>query len=85
MKSVNLHEGIDSILVIVQHRLKANSNPPEIPLTKEYGNLPLIEYSPAQLNQVFMNLLSNAIDAVLSQFENILAIMEQDQISILKF
>jgi signal transduction histidine kinase len=69
----------------VQHRLKANSNHPEIPLTKEYGNLPLIEYSPAQLNQVFMNLLSNAIDAVLSQFEKILAIMEQDQISILKF
>ncbi|WP_413174724.1 DUF3365 domain-containing protein [Anabaena azotica] len=70
MKSVNLHEGIDSTLVILQHRLKANSDHPEIVLTKKYGNLPLVECYPGQLNQVFMNLLSNAIDAVVSQFEN---------------
>lgn len=60
----DIHEGIDSTLLILKHRLKANGNQPEIKVIKEYGNLPLIECFPGQLNQVFMNLLANAIDAI---------------------
>ncbi|MFM2063777.1 MAG: hypothetical protein RLZZ507_3448 [Cyanobacteriota bacterium] len=70
MKSVNLHEGIDSTLVILQHRLKANSDYPEIIVIKEYADLPLVECYPGQLNQVFMNLLSNAIDALVDYCDN---------------
>ena len=64
MKAVDIHEGIDSTLLILQHRLKGLGHVPVIDLVKEYGNLPLIECYPAQLNQVFMNILSNAIDAL---------------------
>ena len=64
MKPANIHEGIDSTVLILQHRLKAQPNRPEIQVTKKYGNLPEIECYPAQLNQVFMNLLTNAIDAL---------------------
>ncbi|HAX80076.1 MAG TPA: hybrid sensor histidine kinase/response regulator [Cyanobacteria bacterium UBA11372] len=60
---VNIHEGIDSTLLILKHRLKANDNRPEIKTIKEYGDLPLVECYPGQINQVFMNILSNAIDA----------------------
>jgi signal transduction histidine kinase len=61
-KAVNIHEGLDSTLLILNHRLKQ-----EIEVIKKYGDLPLIECYPAQLNQVFMNILSNAIDALLEQ------------------
>ena len=61
--AVNIHEGIDSTLLILKHRLKANDNRPEIKTIKEYGDLPLVECYPGQINQVFMNILSNAIDA----------------------
>ena len=64
IKSVNIHEGIDSTLMILGHRLKAFSNRPNIEVVKEYGNLPLVECYPGPLNQVFMNILSNAIDAL---------------------
>jgi signal transduction histidine kinase len=64
MKPVDIHEGIDSTLMILQHRLKATGDRPAIQLIKEYGDLPLVECYPAQLNQVFMNLLSNGIDAL---------------------
>ena len=64
MKAVNIHDGIDSTLMILQHRLKAKHNHPEIPVIKEYGNLPLVECYAGQLNQVFMNILSNALDAL---------------------
>ncbi|MEG3879267.1 PAS domain S-box protein [Microcoleus sp. herbarium7] len=64
MKEVNIHDGIDSTLMILQHRLKAKHNHPEIPVIKEYGNLPLVECYAGQLNQVFMNVLSNALDAL---------------------
>lgn len=64
MKAVNIHEGIDSSLLILQHRLKARSNSPDIILVKDYGDLPLVECYAGQLNQVFMNVLSNAIDAL---------------------
>lgn len=63
-KQVDIHEGIDSTLMILHNRLKAKQDNPEIVVIKDYGNLPLIDCYPGQLNQVFMNLLSNAIDAV---------------------
>ncbi len=59
----NIHEGIDSTLLILKHRLKANGNRPEIKTIKDYGDLPLVECYPGQINQVFMNIISNAIDA----------------------
>ena len=64
VREVDIHEGVDSTLMILQHRLKADGNSPGIKVSKEYGNLPFIECYPGQLNQVFMNLLSNAIDAL---------------------
>jgi signal transduction histidine kinase len=63
-KSVNIHEGIESTLLLLKHRIRQ-----EIKIIKKYGNLPLIECYPAELNQVFMNILSNAIDAVLEQHD----------------
>jgi signal transduction histidine kinase len=62
--SFNVHEGIDSTLMILKHRLKANEKRPEIEVIKNYGELPLIECYSGQLNQVFMNIISNAIDAL---------------------
>lgn len=64
MKAVNLHEGVDSTLMILQHRLKATPHHPAIEVVKDYGNLPLVECYAGQLNQVLMNILSNAIDAL---------------------
>jgi predicted ATPase/signal transduction histidine kinase len=60
----NIHEGIDSTLLILKHRLKANPNRPEIEVITNYGNLPEVQCFPGQLNQVFMNILANAIDAL---------------------
>jgi len=64
IKEVELHSGIDSTLMILAHRLKANADNPGIEIIKEYGQIPLIECYPGQLNQVIMNLLANAIDAI---------------------
>ncbi len=64
MKEVDIHEGIDSTLLILQNRLKAKSEHPEIQIIKNYGNLPLVQCYAGQLNQVFMNIISNAIDAL---------------------
>ncbi len=60
----DLHEGIDSTILILKHRLKANNKRPAIEVIKDYGNLPDVECFPGQLNQVFMNILANAIDAL---------------------
>ncbi|MEH1858633.1 MAG: AAA family ATPase [Nostoc sp.] len=60
----DIHEGIDSTILILRHRLKANENRPAIEVVKNYGKLPLVECFAGQLNQVFMNLLANAIDAL---------------------
>jgi GAF domain-containing protein len=64
VKPVDIHEGLDSTLLILQHRLKPNSLHLGIEVVKEYGHLPLVECFAGQLNQVFMNLLANAIDAL---------------------
>ncbi len=63
-KPVDIHDGIDSTLLILQHRLKGTEGHPAIQVVKEYGNLPLVECYAGQLNQVFMNVVSNAIDAL---------------------
>ena len=63
-KAVDIHAGIDSTLMILQHRIKAVSQRKVIEIIKDYGSLPLVECYAGQLNQVFMNLLSNAIDAL---------------------
>ncbi|MBD2626074.1 PAS domain S-box protein [Trichormus variabilis] len=64
IKTVNIHEGLDSTLMILHHRLKPKPNNAEFHIIKNYGDLPLIKCYPGQLNQVFMNILSNAIDAL---------------------
>ena len=63
-KPVNIHEGIDNTILILQSRLKGGQGKSEIQIIKEYGNLPAIECYAGQLNQVFMNIISNAIDAL---------------------
>jgi two-component system, NtrC family, sensor kinase len=63
-KAVDLHEGIDSTLLILQHRLKDRSDCPAIQVIRDYSSLPLVECYPGQINQAFMNILANAIDAL---------------------
>ncbi|MFB2918829.1 AAA family ATPase [Aerosakkonema funiforme] len=60
----NIHDGLNSTLLILKHRLKACDRRPAIEVVKNYGHLPLVECFPGQLNQVFMNILANAIDAL---------------------
>ncbi|MGF2038394.1 MAG: hybrid sensor histidine kinase/response regulator [Nostoc sp. CmiVER01] len=62
--SCNIHDGIDSTIMILKHRLKASEDHPNIQVIRDYDNLPEIECFIGQLNQVFMNLLANAIDAL---------------------
>ena len=63
-KEVDIHEGIDSTLMILHNRLKDTPDHPGVQIIKDYAQLPLVECYPGQLNQVFMNLLTNAIDAL---------------------
>jgi PAS domain S-box-containing protein len=69
-KEVDIHTGIESTLMILQSRLKGKPGYSGISIIKEYGNLPLVECYPGQLNQVFMNLLTNAIDALEEKIKN---------------
>ncbi|MEH2033741.1 MAG: AAA family ATPase [Nostoc sp.] len=64
IKAVDLHSGIESTLLILQHRFQASENQPEVRVIKEYGDLPLVTCYPSQLNQVFLNIINNAIDAI---------------------
>lgn len=68
-KQVDLHEGIDSTLLILGHHLKATSKRPQIEVIKHYGALPRVECYPAQLNQVFLNILKNGIDALEASYQ----------------
>ncbi|MEG4804856.1 PAS domain S-box protein [Microcoleus sp. ARI1-B5] len=63
-KQVDIHEGIESTLLILQHRFKETAGHPKIVLLKEFGNLPRVQCYAGQLNQVFMNIIGNAIDAL---------------------
>jgi PAS domain S-box-containing protein len=67
-KAVDIHEGIDSTLLLLQNRLKAKPGYPEIQVIRDYGNLPPIVCHAGQMNQVFMNLLANAIDVLEESF-----------------
>jgi signal transduction histidine kinase len=68
MKWVDIHEGIDNSLLILAHRLKAQQpEEPDIQVIKDYRNLPKVQCYAGQLNQVFMNILTNAIDAIASR------------------
>ncbi|MFP5268927.1 hybrid sensor histidine kinase/response regulator [Coleofasciculus sp.] len=64
MMMIDLHEGLDSTLVLLQHRIKPSGKHLGIQVIKEYGKLPPIECYPGRLSQVFMNILANAIDAL---------------------
>jgi len=65
MKWVDIHEGLDNTLLILAHRLKSKRREyPDIKVIKDYGNLPQVQCCPGQLNQVFMNVLTNAIEAI---------------------
>ncbi|MGB6299492.1 MAG: ATP-binding protein [Rivularia sp. (in: cyanobacteria)] len=64
MKEVDIHEGIESTLLILQNRLKSKPNRTEIKIIKNYERLPKIECYPGQLNQTFMNIINNAIDVL---------------------
>lgn len=68
MKPVDIHEGIENTLMILQHRLTAKNDRPEIQVIKNYAPLPLITCYASQMNQVFLNILNNAIDAVEESF-----------------
>ena len=63
-KAVDIHEGIESTLIVLQHRFKVQPKGPEIQLIREYDKLPLVECYSGLLNQVFMNILANAIDSL---------------------
>ncbi|BAY30417.1 histidine kinase [Nostoc carneum NIES-2107] len=84
MKAVNIHEGIDSTLMILENRLKPNSEHPRIDVIKNYGDLPPIECYAGQLNQVFMNILSNAIDALEESAIADKSLMPNEEITIIK-
>ncbi|MEG4058743.1 MULTISPECIES: PAS domain S-box protein [unclassified Microcoleus] len=71
MKPVDIHVGIESTLLILQHRLKSRDSRPEIEVIKEFGNLPLVECYASQLNQVFMNIIANAIDAIEERYHQL--------------
>ena len=64
IKDVDIHDGLDSTLMILQNQFKKQSNSPEIQIIKEYNKLPCVECYAGQLNQVFMNIIVNAIDAL---------------------
>ncbi|WRH66521.1 MAG: ATP-binding protein [Planktothrix sp. GU0601_MAG3] len=70
IKTVDLHENLDNTLIILKHRLKAQASRPEIKVIKNYGNIPLIHCYVSQLNQVFMNIFINAIDALETAQQN---------------
>jgi two-component system, NtrC family, sensor kinase len=74
VKTVELHQGIDNTLMILSHRFRATPDRPKIEVVKQYDQLPLVECYAGQMNQVFMNLLSNAIDALETVSEETIAV-----------
>jgi signal transduction histidine kinase len=82
IKAVDIHEGIDSTLLILQSRLKARADYPAIKVMKNYGILPLVECYAGQLNQVFMNIIANAIDALEERYDQAQTQPEVDPVSL---
>ncbi len=70
-KKVDIHDGIDSTLMILGNKFKGTAEHSDIQVVKEYGDIPLVECYPSQLNQVFMNILANAVDAFEQRDKNI--------------
>jgi two-component system NtrC family sensor kinase len=70
MKNVDLHQGLDNTLMILQNRLKGNTHRADIQVIQNYGSLPPVHCYPGQLNQVFLNILTNAIDAIEGKFNH---------------
>ncbi len=64
IKPVDLHEGLDSAILILQNRLRGFGQSPTIQIERDYHTLPMVECHSSQINQVFLNLLTNAIDAI---------------------
>ena len=81
-KTVNIHEGLESTLLILGHRLKGQENRPAINIIRDFDDLPLVECYAGQLNQVFMNILVNAIDAIDDESEQNSSEQEKPQITI---
>ncbi|NJN75910.1 MAG: GHKL domain-containing protein [Synechococcaceae cyanobacterium RL_1_2] len=82
LKSANIHEGLDNTLLILHNRLQRRQDQPALVVTKNYGNLPEVTCYPSQLNQVFMNILANSIDALEDQAQpeiKITTSVNQDQ------
>lgn len=82
MKAVDLHAGIDSTLAILGHRLKFQLGRPTIEVVKDYGKLPSVDCFAGEINQVFMNLLSNAIDALEEEVAKQLTDTDENQVSL---
>lgn len=78
-KAVDLHDGIDNTLLILKHRLQAKPESSGIEVVKNYSKLPLVECYPGQLNQVFINLLANAIDVLEESAQKQTKIAQQTQ------
>ncbi|MGB7249946.1 MAG: ATP-binding protein [Phormidesmis sp.] len=81
-KAVDIHDGIDSTLLILGHRLKAQPHRPAITVVRDFGDLPPVECFASQLNQVFMNVLANAIDALESELQGTPAADKIPQITV---
>ena len=71
LNTINIHEQLNNTLLILAHRLKSNDQYPGIQVIKKYATLPLVQCYPFQLNQVFMNIFLNSIDALEQKFANI--------------
>ncbi|NET09966.1 MAG: HAMP domain-containing histidine kinase, partial [Symploca sp. SIO2B6] len=69
--NVDIHKGLDETLVILNSRLRSHGDRPAITITKQYGDCPIISGFPGKLNQVFMNLLANAVDALDEHWEQV--------------
>lgn len=83
IKPTDIHECIDSTLLLIHHRFAEKSTMPEIKIIKDYGNLPLVACHSSEINQVFLNLLTNAIDALQQKFGHSDSVLEQPMIQII--
>ncbi|NES74286.1 MAG: HAMP domain-containing histidine kinase, partial [Okeania sp. SIO2D1] len=79
IKAVDIHKGLDSTLLILQHQFQGKGGRPDINLIKNYGSLPKVECYPGQLNQVFMHILTNAIDSLEEKHEDLVTKNISDQ------
>ncbi|MDX2212779.1 MAG: ATP-binding protein [Oculatellaceae cyanobacterium bins.114] len=84
VKAIDLHENIDNTLLLLEPRLKAKGRYPGVEVIRNYDNLPLVECYPSPLNQVFMNILINALDALEEEFKAHQAMIASTQLELSK-